>query len=344
MHLYDYELPEERIAQRPLPERDSSRLLVLHRASGEIEHRIFRDLPECLRAGDLLVVNETRVLAARLRGKRPGGGKAELLLVRPQSDGRWLALVRPNARLHPGTRITIHDAEGREIDRATVEEQVGDGIRAVRFETGDASRALERAGEVPLPPYIRRPAEPEDRETYQTVFARVPGAVAAPTAGLHVTEEILTRLAERGVELARLVLHVGPGTFRPVQVSDPGQHRLDAEWCSIPADTAAAIGRARERGGRVIAVGTTTTRALEAAALAGGLGPRGFTGWVDLLIYPPFPFRVVDALVTNFHLPRSSLLLLVSAFGGRERILAAYAEAVRLGYRFYSYGDAMLIV
>ena len=351
MHLYDFELPDACVAQRPLAARDAARLLVLDRAAGTTQHRRFADLPEHLRAGDLLVLNETRVLAARLRARRAGGGAAELLLVRPLPDGRWLALARPGARLKPGAEVTVVDAEGRPAAAAVVEERAGEGLRAVRFPGGDVPALLARAGEMPLPPYIRRPAGAADREDYQTVFARVPGAVAAPTAGLHFTSELLARLAAQGVETARLVLHVGPGTFRPVQVEDPAAHRLEAEWASVPAATAAAVRRARQAGRRVVAVGTTATRALEAAARAAGpagaTGPEpdaAFEGWVDLFIHPPFEFRAVDALVTNFHLPRSSLLLLVAAFAGRERVLAAYREAVAAGYRFYSYGDAMLIL
>jgi S-adenosylmethionine:tRNA ribosyltransferase-isomerase len=348
MNLYDYDLPESRIAQQPLAARDASRLLVLERAGGAVSHRRFADLPECLRAGDLLVLNETRVLPARLRARRAGGGVAELLLVRPLSDGRWLALVRPGARLKPGAGVTVLDGEGREAGSAVVEERAGEGLRAVRFPAGDVPGLLERVGEMPLPPYIRRRAGAADRESYQTVFARVSGAVAAPTAGLHFTAALLARLEAQGVGSAHLVLHVGPGTFRPVQVEDPAQHRLEAEWVSVPAETAVAVNRARRAGRRVVAVGTTATRALEAAAraaeAAGAPELAAYAGWVDLFIYPPYEFRVVGALITNFHLPRSSLLLLVSAFAGRERVLAAYREAIESGYRFYSYGDAMLIL
>jgi len=343
VNLYDYELPESAIAQEPLSDRSASRLLVMDRASGARQHRHFSDLPEFLRAGDLLVVNETRVIPARLRARRPGGGKAEIFLVRALPDGRWLALVKPSARIKPGSEIELLEGTGESAGRAMVEESVAGGLRAVRFPDGDVGELIARAGVVPLPPYIRRSPEDADRERYQTVFARVPGAVAAPTAGLHLTDALLARLEERGVSMARLVLHVGPGTFRPVQVDDPRDHKVDAEWCSIPAETAAAVNQTRARGGRVVAVGTTTTRALEAAAVR-GLPLAPFEGFVDLYIHPPFEFRVVDALITNFHLPRSSLLLLVSAFAGREHVLAAYREAVAEGYRFYSYGDAMFLV
>jgi S-adenosylmethionine:tRNA ribosyltransferase-isomerase len=349
VHLFDYELPPDRIAQDPLAERDLSRLLVLDRSDGSVSHRRFRDLPDHLRAGDLLVVNETRVLAARLRARRPGGGKAEIFLVRPAGEGRWLGLVRPGSRLRPGTKVAIEDRAGKAAGEVVVEESAEGGLRAVRFLDSDVPQLLESAGEVPLPPYIRRPPELKDRDAYQTVYARVPGAVAAPTAGLHLTEALFEKLEARGVKRAKLVLHVGPGTFRPVQVDKPEDHLIDPEWCQVPAETAGAVNQARETGGRVVAVGTTTTRALEAASRApsagnnGGLPGEGFEGWVDLYIHPPFEFRAVDALITNFHLPRSSLLLLVAAFAGRERVLAAYREAIEAGYRFYSYGDAMLI-
>ncbi|HEV8479358.1 MAG TPA: tRNA preQ1(34) S-adenosylmethionine ribosyltransferase-isomerase QueA [Candidatus Eisenbacteria bacterium] len=342
MNLYDYELPESAIAQEPLSDRSASRLLVMDRASGARQHRHFSDLPEFLRAGDLLVVNETRVIPARLRARRPGGGKAEIFLVRALPDGRWLALVKPSARIKPGSEVALVDHAEGPAGRVVVEDSAAGGLRTVRFPEGEVAGLIARAGAVPLPPYIRRSPEEADRERYQTVFARVPGAVAAPTAGLHLTDPLIARLREQGVAMARLVLHVGPGTFRPVQVDDPRDHQIDAEWCSIPAETAALVSQARERGGRVVAVGTTTTRALEAAARqAQPLAP--FEGFVDLYIHPPFEFRVVDALITNFHLPRSSLLLLVSAFAGREHVLAAYREAVLEGYRFYSYGDAMLL-
>jgi S-adenosylmethionine:tRNA ribosyltransferase-isomerase len=342
VHLYEYELPESSIAQEPLADRSASRLLLLRRWTGERQHRHFAELTEFLRTGDLLVMNETRVIPARLRAQRATGGKAEIFLVRELADGRWLALVKPSAKLKPGAEVSLLDAQDQPAGTALVEEAAGEGLRAVRFPGTAVSDLLEWLGEVPLPPYIRRAPVGSDRERYQTVFARVPGAVAAPTAGLHLTDELMARLEKKGVAMARLVLHVGPGTFRPVQVADPRDHKIDAEWCSIPARTATAVNAARARGGRVIAVGTTTTRALEAAAQR-AMPLEPFEGFVDLFIRPPFEFRAVDALITNFHLPRSSLLLLVSAFAGREHVLDAYREAVATGYRFYSYGDAMLI-
>ncbi len=337
---FDYDLPQELIAQAPLPERDASRLLVLERASGRIGHHRFRELPSLLDPGDLLVVNRSRVFPARLLGRRAGGGEAEVLLVRRKPDGTWDALVRPGRRLRPGSTVEVADDLTVRIEGG----EPGSPLRRVRLlaRDGDPEEALSRRGHVPLPPYIRRPDQPADRERYQTVYAREPGSVAAPTAGLHFTPAALEALAARGVERAEVVLHVGPGTFRPVEVEQVEDHRVDPEPCTIPTETAEALARARARGARVLAVGTTVTRTLESAALAAGVVPAGSTE-TALVIVPGHRFQVVDALVTNFHLPRSSLLLLVAAFAGRERVLAAYAEAVRERYRFYSYGDAMLI-
>jgi S-adenosylmethionine:tRNA ribosyltransferase-isomerase len=347
---YDYELPRELIAQAPLADRAASRLLVLERRTRRIEHRRFRDLPDLLTPGDLLVVNRSRVLPARLLARRPGGGAAEVLLVRRRGRDSWTAMVRPGRRLRPGTVLAV--APGFQVriepadapDAADAPTSSLGPTRLVRLlvADGNAEAAIHRHGHVPLPPYIRRPDTPADRERYQTVYASNPGSVAAPTAGLHFTEELLERVAARGIHRAELVLHVGPGTFRPVEAADVRRHRVDAEAYELPDEAAAAVTRATSEGRRVIAVGTTTTRALEAAAARGPL--RAHRGETDLVLYPGCPFRVVDALLTNFHLPRSSLLLLVSAFAGREAVLAAYAEAVRERYRFYSYGDAMLIL
>jgi len=337
---YDYALPPELVAQEPLAQRDASRLLVLDRATGAIEHRTFADLAELLRPGDLLVTNRSRVFPARLLGRRAGGGAAEVLLVRRREPFAWDALVRPGRRLRPGAVIDI--APGF---RVAVEEESAPPLRRVRLllDGLDADTALERHGHVPLPPYIHRPDRPADRDRYQTIYARETGSVAAPTAGLHFTPQLLDRLRDRGVERAEIVLHVGPGTFRPVEAEDVRQHRVDPEPFSVPDETASAFDRARAERRRVVAVGTTATRALESA-----VGPdgrlRAGAGETDLVVVPGFRFRAVDALVTNFHLPRSSLLLLVSAFAGREQVLAACAEAVRERYRFYSYGDAMLLV
>lgn len=346
LDAYDYHLPPELIAQEPLPDRAASRLLVLDRASGDRTHRAFYDLPDLLAPGDLLVVNRSRVLPARLLGRRPGGGEAEVLLVRRRGPDLWDALLRPGRRLRPGVEVEIAPAF-----RVRVEGPAGAGdpapagpLRPVRLLSldEDPDAAIERHGHMPLPPYIRRADGDADRERYQTVYAREAGSVAAPTAGLHFTPDLLAELRAREVEVAPIVLHVGPGTFRPVEVQDVRDHRVDPELYTVPAETASAVNRARSEGRRILAVGTTTTRTLESALdPAGALQPGD--GETELVIRPGHRFTAVDALVTNFHLPRSSLLLLVSAFAGRRNILAAYAEAVRLGYRFYSYGDAMLI-
>jgi len=351
---FHYPLPPELVAQEPLPRRDSSRLLVLDRAGGALAHRTFRDLPDFLRPGDLLVTNRSRVFPARLLGRREGGGSAEILLVRRAGPDVWEAMVRPGRRLRPGTVVEVAPGFRVRIEEpprpARTDEGPGAGpqpspLRRVRLllDALDPSTALERHGHVPLPPYIHRADEPSDRERYQTVYARETGSVAAPTAGLHFTPDLLGRLDERGVERAEVVLHVGPGTFRPVEVQDVREHRVDPERFTIPEETAAAVDRAQADGRRVVAVGTTATRALESATDDAGRIRAG-EGETGLVIVPGFRFRVTGALVTNFHLPRSSLLLLVSAFAGRERVLAAYEEAVRLRYRFYSYGDAMLVV
>ncbi len=337
---FDYELPSTAIAQAPLAQRDASRLLVLDRRTGRIEHRAFRDLPDLLAPGDLLVVNSSRVFPARLLGRRQGGGAAEALLVRPVGDATWEALVRPGRRLRPGHEIVVSP----ELSLRIESEALGhDGRRRVRLLAPDPEAAIARLGHTPLPPYIRRADSQLDQERYQTVYAREQGSVAAPTAGLHFTTSLLERLEQRGLHRAEVVLHVGPGTFRPVSVANISEHRVEPEPFTLPPETAAALAATRSRGGRVLAVGTTTVRVLETAALRGA--PTGIqAGETDLVIVPGFSFCVTDALLTNFHLPRSSLLLLVSAFAGREPVLAAYRDAVQHGYRFYSYGDAMLIL
>lgn len=336
---YDYELPTELIAQEPLAERDASRLLVLERTTGALAHRVFADLPDILRPGDLLVTNRSRVFPARLLGRRRGGGAAEILLVRRREADLWDAMVRPARRLRAGAVVDVAPGFRVRVEGITTP------LRTVRLLLADLEPdlALDRYGHVPLPPYIRRPDRPADRDRYQTVFARERGSVAAPTAGLHFTPRLLERLEQRGVERVEIVLHVGPGTFRPVEVDDVRAHHVPPEPFAVPAETAAAFDRARAEGRRVVAIGTTATRALEAALEPNGRLRAG-EGETGLVIVPGFRLRAVDALVTNFHLPRSSLLLLVSAFAGRERVLAAYAEAVRERYRFYSYGDAMLVV
>jgi len=337
---YDYALPPERIAQHPAAERDGARLLALGRRTGLVRHGRVRDLPAMLEPGDLLVVNATRVLPAKLRGHKASGGSAGALLLGAltPAEGRYRALVRARGRLRPGLKLCF-DAGGRALD-AEIAEVRADGECVLRFD-GEADPYA--AGEMPLPPYIRRAApDADDARRYQTVFARAPGSVAAPTAGLHFTEPLLAALAARGVERAEVVLHVGPGTFRPIRAEDLARGRLHAEPFELPQAAADAVARTRRRGGRVVAVGTTVARVLESCA-AGERGVRAARGETELLLAPGSPFRVVDALLTNFHLPRSSLLLLVAAFAGRERVLAAYAEAIREGYRFYSYGDAMLV-
>jgi len=340
--LFEYELPSELIAQEPAEPRDASRLLVLDRAAGAWEDRRFTELPELLRAGDCVVANRSRVMPARLLGTAvDGGGAVELLLLRPVGDERWEAMVRPGRRCRVGSRVDLAGGAAR----AHVVGEGNEGTRVVAIEAPWPVRELmERHGLPPLPPYIGRhdAPKPEDRERYQTVYAREDGSVAAPTAGLHFTPELLARLERVGVEVHYLTLHVGPGTFRPLRARRLEEHRMEAEPIDIPGPTAEAVERARREGRRVVAVGTTTTRALEWAAGEGGRVRAG-TGPADLFIRPGHRFRVVDALVTNFHLPRSSLLVLVSAFAGRELVLAAYRHAVAARYRFYSYGDAMLI-
>jgi S-adenosylmethionine:tRNA ribosyltransferase-isomerase len=338
---FDYELPAERIAARPLARREGSRLMVL-RASGGIEHRGFDDLPELLRSGDLLVLNDTRVLPARLTARKATGGRVELLLLEREGSSDhsaiWGCLAKAARGLRPGVRLDL--AEGLS---AVVLEARGDSWR-VRFEAaeGDLERRLQALGGAPLPPYIKRPPDIDDLERYQTVYARNPGAVAAPTAGLHFSDGLLDRLESRGVARSTLTLHVGPGTFRPVRVERVEDHRMEEERFVLPKETATALRRARTAGGRIAAVGTTVVRTLESRAAEDGTARPG-SGRCGLFIHPGFRFRVVDLLITNFHLPRSTLLMLVAAFAGRERLLGAYRTAIAEGYRFYSYGDAMLV-
>ena len=339
---FDYALPPEAIARYPAPEREGARLLVLPKKDGPPAHRAIRDLPRFLRPGDLLVLNDTRVMPWRLMGKRASGGKVEVLLIEREGGGVFRALVSANRPLPEGERILLPD--GRE---AVLGPQ-GRERRLAFAEPGGLEAWIGERGETPIPPYLGRPAEPLDRERYQTVYARVPGAAAAPTAGLHLSEGLLTELEAAGVERAALTLHVGPGTFRPVKAARVEDHEIEEEACCLPAGTARRIGETRERGGRVVAVGTTVVRTLEWAAMeaereGGGALLREGAGRAALFIRPGHRFRIVDALLTNFHLPRSTLLMLVCAFAGRERVLAAYEAAREAGYRFYSYGDAMLI-
>lgn len=331
---FDYDLPASSIAQQPAP-RGESRLLVLDREGPERHARV-SDLPRLLRPGDLLVLNDTRVIPARLFGRSAGGGRMEILLVERMGESEWEALVKPGKRAKPGARIELDGGLSAEVlDKRE------DRYR-LRF-SEPIEPHLERLGHIPLPPYIHRPDTAEDRERYQTVYARSPGAVAAPTAGLHFTEGLLREIEGAGVAIARVTLHVGIGTFKPVSAERIEEHRMDRERYEIGEEAAAAIRQARERSGRIVAIGTTVVRTLESAALAGGGEVRAGSGSTEIFITPGFRWQVVDALLTNFHLPRSTLLMLVSAFAGRERVLAAYEEAIREGYRFYSYGDAMLL-
>lgn len=339
---FEYELPTDLIASRPSPRRGASRLLVLHRTDGSLEDRRFVDLPRYLAPGDALVLNDTRVFPARLLGRKPTGAAAEVLLTRPLPEdptGRsWEALVRPGGKLKPGRVVEVADGF-----RVQIEDSLAGGGRRVTLEgEGDPWRLVERHGRVPLPPYIERESDEEDRERYQTVYARRRGSVAAPTAGLHFTSGLLTRIARLGVRIVRLTLHVGVGTFRPVEAEWPDQHVLHPERFRVSPRAAGELNAARSGGGRVWAVGTTTARALETVVdEEGGFHPG--EGWTELFLRPPHVFLGVDGLLTNFHLPRSSLLMLVAAFGGLDEVLAAYAHAVEERYRFYSYGDAMLV-
>ncbi len=335
---FDYHLPVELIAQTPLEPRDSSRLLVLERASGGIEHNVFRDLGRYLNPGDLLVMNETRVIPARLyANKIPGGGKVELLLLNRREAQTWEALVGGKG-LRPGVRLQVQDGP-----QAQVVSELGGARRLLRFSV-PVEAFLEAAGHVPLPPYIHEPLQ--DRERYQTVYAASPGSAAAPTAGLHFTARLLEELSAAGIRQATLTLHVGLDTFAPVTEDTPAEHFIHTEWCQLGAETAALINQTHLQGGRIVAVGTTSVRTLETAAAtsSGEQLVSPYEGPTHLYILPGYRFRAVDALITNFHLPRSTLIMLVSAFAGREHVLQAYETAKREGYRFYSFGDAMLIL
>lgn len=331
---FDYQLPPELIAQEPLEPRDSSRLMVLNRARETIEHRCFYEITDFLVAGDVLVFNESRVIPARLYGIREGGKKAEALLLRCLEPRVWEALLKPGRRLGIGSKLTFGDSLSAEV---TAEGE--GGVKTLRF-SGEIP--LGQVGNIPLPPYIHRPLENPER--YQTVYAKNEGSVAAPTAGLHFTPELISRIKDKGVNCVYLNLHIGLDTFRPVRVQNPQNHPIHREFGVTSPEAAGEISRARAAGRRVLAVGTSTTRLLETAGLAESPYIRPFSGWTDLLILPGHKFRMVDGMVTNFHLPCSTLLMLVSAFAGREFILRAYEEAIRAKYRFYSFGDAMLIL
>ncbi len=340
---FDYDLPAELIAQHPLGERDASKMLIVDRATQTGRDSTFASLPDCLRADDVLVLNNTRVFPARLLGQRaPSGGAVELLLLREIGPNVWSALARPARRLRTGTQIKFREP----TLHAEVIESLADGVRVIRFESEQPLNALiDEIGRTPLPPYIKREGEPSgsDVERYQTVYAKERGAIAAPTAGLHFTPRVLQEIEARGARLLEITLHVGYGTFEPVHAEVISEHRVAAEWSSVGDEAAQVMNRARAAGGRIIAVGTTTARALESSARVDGQ-IEARSGFADLTIVPGYRFRAVDALLTNFHLPRSSLLMLVSAFAGRGLILSAYDHAVRLRYRFYSFGDCLLIL
>jgi S-adenosylmethionine:tRNA ribosyltransferase-isomerase len=336
----DFDLPEDRIAQHPAARREEARLLVVDRVSGSLRDLRFDAIGEWFQPGDALAVNETRVRPARLIVARPSGGRIELLFVRPAAHGEWLVLARPAKRLVLGALIETPDG-ALELKVTAVGES---GERRVRVVSGDLDAVLEREGRIPLPPYIAREPTEADRERYQTVYARTDGAVAAPTAGLHFSEALLRDLSSRGVERVPLLLHVGPGTFRPITTDDPAAHRMDAEWCEVTPAATERLNAVRAAGRRIVAVGTTTVRTLESACDANGGRLDAYAGWTRKYIVPPYQFQAVDALITNFHLPRTTLLLLVAAFAGEALLRRAYAHAIATGYRFYSYGDAMLVV
>ena len=332
-----YELPEELIAQTPLERRDGSRLLHLDKQTGEVEHKHFYDLPDYLHEGDCLVLNDSRVLPARLFGHRETGGVAEVVLLRDVGGGGWECLTRPGRKTKPGTRLIFGDGELS----ATVTESCEGGNKLLKFDyEGIFLEVLERLGKMPLPPYIK--AELEDKERYQTVYSREVGSAAAPTAGLHFTKELLSQIEAKGVKVCYVTLHVGLGTFRPVKCDEIENHEMHSEFCIIPEETARIVTQTKQNGGRVISVGTTSCRTIESFANEDG-SLTASSGWTDIFIFPGYKFKCVDALVTNFHLPESTLVMLVSAIAGRESILNAYDIAVRERYRFFSFGDAMFI-
>ena len=334
---FDFQLPEELIAQTPLERRDSSRLLTLDKNTGAVGHQHFYDLPRFLRPGDCLVLNDSRVLPARLIGHRPTGGACEVLLLADRGGDLWECLVRPGRKLKPGAQVLFGDGQLT----ATVEAELNDGKRAVRFHyQGIFLEILERLGRMPLPPYIK--AELQDQERYQTVYSKVVGSAAAPTAGLHFTPELLEQVREMGVKVCYVTLHVGLSTFRPVKAEEITDHEMHSEFCMISRETAGVINETKKNGGRIICVGTTSCRTVESfAAEDGTMSER--SGWTNIFIYPGYRFKVLDALITNFHLPQSTLIMLVSALAGREHVLSAYETAVRERYRFFSFGDAMFI-
>jgi S-adenosylmethionine:tRNA ribosyltransferase-isomerase len=337
---FDYHLPRSLIAQYPSAQRGETSLMILHRQTGVVEHQAFREITKYLRAGDLLVMNNTRVLPTRLIGKKETGGKIEMLLIPSWNGtkGEWEALIKGAGKVKRGARIRFEAEFRGEI------EDVKDGKGKVTFSyQGEVKELLEKIGHIPLPPYIKRGDEPLDRERYQTVFAERDGSIAAPTAGLHFTHTLLQALKDTGVRTTMITLHIGTGTFTPVKARDVEAHAMEAEWIEISEETAREIKAAKARGGRVVSVGTTTTRALESFSVGDG-AVRSGKGMSSLFIYPPYRFRVIDSLITNFHLPKSTLIMLVSAFAGKDLLMKAYQEAILRKYRFYSYGDAMLIL
>lgn len=335
---FDYELPQELIAQDPLEQRDSSRLLILDKKTGERTHRIFHDIIDYLHEGDCLVINNTKVIPARLIGEREGtGGKVEVLLLKRKTDNVWETLVKPGKKARPGMRLSF----GGGLLHAEVQEVVDEGNRLIRFEyEGIFEEILDQLGQMPLPPYITH--QLKDKNRYQTVYAKYEGSAAAPTAGLHFTEELLQQIQEKGVRIARVTLHVGLGTFRPVKVEDVTEHHMHTEFYHVSQEAADIINETKKQGGRVICVGTTSCRTIESAADEHGV-VQATEGDTDIFIYPGYRFKVLDCLITNFHLPESTLLMLVSALAGKENIMAAYKEAVEMRYRFFSFGDAMFI-
>ncbi|MBI4725841.1 tRNA preQ1(34) S-adenosylmethionine ribosyltransferase-isomerase QueA [candidate division TA06 bacterium] len=334
---FDYQLPEELIAKHPAKKRDASRLMVLNRSDGPVEHRRFSDIVEYLKPSDILVVNNTKVIPARLMGhKMQTGGEAEILLLRQESDNLWNCLVRPGRRLMPGARVEFSGG----LMEAEIAEYRQGGQRLVKFGyRGDFYQILERVGQVPLPPYIDRQPREADRNRYQTVYAKEKGAVAAPTAGLHFTPELMASIKNQGIKILEILLHVGWGTFKGVEAEDIREHKMEAEFYNISPAVGEKISKAKMENRRIVAVGTTTSRALESFGHSGKL-----SDWTEIFIYPPYQFKIVDSLVTNFHLPKSTLIMLVSALAGRKNVMKAYQEAIKQRYRFYSYGDAMMVI
>jgi len=339
--LFDYHLPEKLIAQKPLENREESRLMVIHRKTGKIEHKKFYQVIDYLEEGDLLILNNTRVIPARLYGRKKTGAKVEFLLLNFLGNNKWKVLVKPGGKLKVGNTI-VFPGENNENLEATIIEHKDDGSRIVEFSYSNEElwRMIEKIGKVPLPPYIK--SDIDDPERYQTVYAKEKGAVAAPTAGLHFTEKLLAELKEKGIRIAEITLHVGLGTFRPIKSKNIENHDIHGEWFHVPKETVELINKTKNNSKKIVAVGTTVVRTLE--TIARMEKSSEYSGWTELYIYPPFEFKLVDAMITNFHLPRSSLLVLVSAFASRELILEAYKEAVERKYRFFSFGDASLIL